>query len=120
MRDPLGGINSLWPLFGIANQIAGGHRAVPGDDDHFENAVESRVQSRKVQGPKVGRPAFALVTLVPLMWLLAVTMTAGWQKIFHNETRPDFPHFGFLQIARDLDAKLPGLEQATVTAKASQ
>jgi carbon starvation protein len=59
-----------------------------------------------VPGTKIqkARPALALVTLVPLLWLLAVTMTAGLEKIFH----PD-PNIGFLAAADKIAAKMPGL-----------
>ena len=57
-------------------------------------------------------PAF--VTLIPLVWLLSVTMTAGFQKIFH----PD-PRIGFLAQAKTLQEKRPALEQAVVAARAT-
>jgi carbon starvation protein len=69
--------------------------------------------------PKLLNPAFALVTLVPLMWLLTVTLTAGWQKIFHEETRPGYPRVGFLQMAREFNEKLPALQQAVEAARTS-
>jgi carbon starvation protein len=68
----------------------------------------------KVQRSKfeAGRPIFMLVTLVPLIWLLAVTMTAGWQKIFDEDTR-----IGFLSAAIVLEGKLPALQQALAGAR---
>ena len=61
----------------------------------------------------MGKPALALITLVPLAWLLAVTMTAGAQKIFHSDSR-----IGFLAQAQILRDKQPALEQALAAAKA--
>jgi carbon starvation protein len=58
------------------------------------------------------KPALALVTLLPLFWLLTVTMTAGWQKIFHQN-----PGIGFLAQAKVLNQKLPALENAVAAAK---
>ena len=64
--------------------------------------------------PKAGRPVFALVTLIPLVWLLSVTMTAGVHKIFNKD-----PRIGFLALAKKLDRELPALQQAETVADAA-
>jgi carbon starvation protein len=83
--DPNGGVNILWPLFGIANQMLA--------------AIALSVATGIII--KSGTARYALVTLGPLAWLAIVTSTAAWQKVLS----PD-PHIGFLAAAGDLAAKL--------------
>ena len=105
VRDPLGGINSLWPLFGIANQMLAAMALCL--------ATTIILKKQLLPGDETRRrhPAFMLITLVPLIWLLAVTMTAGMEKMFHSD-----PRIGFLAQARVLDEKLPALQSAVAVA----
>src|SRR2546426_10232929 len=83
--DPLGGINSLWPLFGISNQLLAAV-ALVGATTIFM---------------KIGRLRWVWVTLLPMAWLVVITMTASYQKIFHSN-----PRIGFLAYANTLAAQI--------------
>ncbi|MFJ9642640.1 carbon starvation CstA family protein [Streptomyces sp. NPDC004244] len=74
VKDPLGGINQLFPLFGIANQLLA--------------AVALAVCTTLLV--KSGRLKWAWVTGVPLAWDVAVTLTASWQKIFSDDVKVGF------------------------------
>ncbi|MDB6129253.1 MAG: carbon starvation CstA family protein [Verrucomicrobiales bacterium] len=107
--DPDGGVKALWPLFGIANQLLASIALC------LATTILLKMQLNK-SNPRL---RITLVTLIPLCWLLAVTMTAGVQKIFHHESRPAFPRIGFLQIADELNVKLPALERVLEVARNS-
>jgi carbon starvation protein len=82
--DPLGGINTLWPIFGIANQLL---------------AVIAFCLGTTVL-IKMGRARYAFVTVGPLLWLIVVTFTAGYQKIFSPDAA------GFIPLIASMKAKL--------------
>ena len=83
--DPLGGINSLWPLFGIGNQILAAMALTLG------TAVLFKMKKQK----------YAWVTVAPTVFLLITCLTAGWQKIFHEN-----PAIGFLAQAQKYSAAI--------------
>ncbi len=115
VRDPLGGINSLWPLFGIANQMLAAIALCLATTIILKNSArESQPGPPSDPGAPTRRrsPWFALVTFVPLVWLVAVTFTAGVQKILHAD-----PRIGFLAQADNLNKELPALEQAVAEAR---
>ena len=115
VRYPLGGINSLWPLFGIANQLLAAIalclattvilKMQLGGESPTAGKPPAESPGMGVPSGRPARPIFVLVTLVPLIWLLSVTMTAGIQKIFSTD-----PRVGFLAAAK--------IERAKVDARA--
>ncbi|WP_145594377.1 carbon starvation CstA family protein [Yersinia aleksiciae] len=92
--DPLGGINTLWPLFGIGNQMLASMALILGTVVLF----------------KMKKQRYAWVTIVPTIGLFITSMTAGFQKIFHEK-----PSIGFLAQARKFSA---GVEQGVLIAPA--
>ncbi|MCW2478699.1 carbon starvation CstA family protein [Candidatus Symbiopectobacterium sp. NZEC135] len=92
--DPLGGINTLWPLFGIGNQMLASMALILGTVVLF----------------KMKKQRYAWVTILPTIWLFITSMTAGWQKIFHEKAS-----IGFLAQAKRFSQ---GIEQGTLIAPA--
>ena len=104
VHDPEGGTRALWPIFGIANQLLAS----------IALCLATTILL-KMQLTRQRHPAVALVTLLPLAWLLTVTTTAAVQKVWHEN-----PKIGFLAAARALDSKLPALQQTAAAASADQ
>ncbi|TAH42458.1 MAG: carbon starvation protein A, partial [Betaproteobacteria bacterium] len=94
VTDPLGGINTLWPLFGIGNQMLASMALILGTVVLF----------------KMKKERYAWVTLLPTVWLFITSMSAGWEKIFS-----DNPKIGFLALAKKFN---DAAAQGTVLAPA--
>ncbi len=112
VRDPLGGVNSLWPLFGIANQMLAAIALC------LATTIILKMQLVPTKATKseakANRPPLALVTLVPLVWLVSVTFTAGAQKIWHSD-----PRIGFLAQAQVQAKSIQAAKLAANTADAA-
>jgi carbon starvation protein len=99
VNDPRGGINALWPLFGISNQLLA--------------TVAFCVATTIII--KSGKARYAWVTLTPLAWLVAATFSASWHKIFDSN-----PRIGFLAEANQYAAQLPSLPPDVASGIAKQ
>jgi len=102
VRDPEGGVKALWPIFGIANQMLASIALC------LATTVLLKMQLTRAER---GRPTLALITAIPLCWLLAVTGTAAIQKVFHPN-----PRIGFLAAANAQDAKRAELRERVAAA----
>ncbi len=94
VTDPLGGINTLWPLFGIGNQMLAAMALILGTVVLF----------------KMKKQHYAWVTIIPTIWLFITSMTAGWLKIFSEN-----PRVGFLAQANKF---ADGIQQGVLIAPA--
>jgi carbon starvation protein len=129
VRDPDGGVKALWPIFGISNQMLAGialclattvilKMGLQGTRDTIAGRAEATLAVPRPPGQAGATPvrraaAPALITFIPLVWLLAVTMTAGAQKLFDAK-----PNVGFLAANRVLSGQTPKLEAALAGAEA--
>jgi carbon starvation protein len=113
VRNPDGGTKALWPIFGIANQLLAAIALCLATTILLKMGLRRAPAERstlKVQRSK--SPKLALVTLIPLLWLLSVTFTAGWQKMFHES-----PKIGFSAGLKAAEEKRPQLEAALAAAQ---
>ena len=109
VRDPEGGVKALWPIFGISNQMLAAIALCLATTVILKITLQDGANGT----PAPRSPALALITLLPLVWLLSVTFTAGVQKIAHSK-----PGIGFLAANRVLDEQAPKLQAALAAVQA--
>lgn len=124
VNDPDGGVKALWPIFGIANQLLATIALCLGTTIILKMQLNAKsypaerqnapASSATIKNPLPGRPILCLVTLIPLLWLLSVTLSAGAAKVFHSD-----PRIGFWAAAQNHKAALPALQAALQTAQNS-
>ncbi|HYR57502.1 MAG TPA: carbon starvation CstA family protein, partial [Chthoniobacteraceae bacterium] len=103
VRDPDGGVKALWPIFGIANQLLASIALC------LATTILLKMQLQRQRSP-----FFAFVTLIPLAWLLTVTISASVIKVWDPN-----PRIGFLAAARTADEKIPGLEEMVAASQSA-
>lgn len=114
VRDPLGGINSLWPLFGIANQMLAAIALCLGTTIILKTQLGTGTVRHSEAPLARPKPWLALLTFIPLLWLISVTFTAGVQKIWHSD-----PRIGFLSQVQALNGARSQLESTLASVVAS-
>jgi carbon starvation protein len=100
--NPDGGVKALWPIFGIANQLLASIALCLG--------TTILLKGQLTRG-ETGRPVYALALLIPLLWLLTVTFSAGFEKLFSQN-----PSIGFISGIQKLDKDLIPLTDKLSTA----
>jgi carbon starvation protein len=111
VRDENGGIRALWPLFGIANQMLASIALCLAVTVILKMQLAREEPDTPTPRPKTGKPVLALVTFVPLAWLMIITSTAGIQKIWSRD-----PAIGFLAQARATEQQILNLEMSDAKA----
>jgi carbon starvation protein len=100
--DP-NGVAALWPIFGIANQMLAG----------IALCLATTIILKMQLSREKPRLRYMLITLIPLVWLLSVTLTAAAEKIWHPDAR-----IGFIAQTKALEAALPALQKAAAAGDA--
>ena len=113
VRNPDGGTKALWPIFGIANQLLAAIALCLATTILLKKGLAAARNAERGARSGGRRSAkLALVTLIPLLWLLTVTFTAGWQKMFHES-----PRIGFRAGLKAAEDKRPAVEAAFAEAQ---
>ena len=108
VRDPLGGVNSLWPLFGIANQMLAVIALCLATTIILKSCLLKIENHQNLPLSTIlKKSSYALITLLPMLLLISITFTAGYHKIFNED-----PKIGFIAAAKKLEEKTPVLQKA--------